>query len=379
MTTTRVRGQGTVRQRSGRWQARVTAGHRRHEATFATEPEAWAWIVQTKAGVPAPAEETPPIPRRFFEDLVAVFKLRKESQWSAGTLAYFECHTERDLLDVFSGRALDSFTSEELEEFLAARRAAPKRGRHPKKGAIRASTVNKLRQQLGALFKYAVKIRWLLASPMVGVDPAKESRAEAYRPRVLRLHEIRAFLAACSPDHRPFFVVLILTGMRRGEIFRLTWEAIDLDRAEIDVDGKTGHDRVPIAPSVVEALRRLEPDEDERTGLVFCGADRHHVPDKGKRLTNKRRAVDGACRRAGIDVTGVGMHTFRHAFSTLLEDLGAPLGVTRTLLRHGNGRTVTTRYLHPADAMLRAALAELDARVMGQSNVIALPRAGAAG
>lgn len=88
-----------------------------------------------------------------------------------------------------------------------------------------------------------------------------------------------------------------------------------------------------------------------------------------------RKAIRGACKRAGIDPAGITLHTFRRTFITLLEELGTPYGVVRRLARHGVRATdITARYLLPQEEVLRAALNKLARHVLGPATVVPIRR-----
>jgi integrase len=215
---------------------------------------------------------------------------------------------------------------------------------------------------------------YLEKSPMQGVERV---RATARPPRVLRLHELQAILEACPPADAPFFTILALTGLRKSELFRLSWDWCDFEGERLLVkEAKRGANELPMSPRVKAALLEVGP---KREGRVFpgfyrgrSGADRS---DADKMLTTKWRALQRVLEAAGIEPKGVGFHTFRHTFITLVEQTGAPYSVVRALARHGASSTdITARYLHPSDEQLRWALCRVEERVFGASNVVLFPR-----
>jgi integrase len=52
-----------------------------------------------------------------------------------------------------------------------------------------------------------------------------------------------------------------------------------------------------------------------------------------------------------IGVSGLGWHTFRHTYRSLLDETGAPIGVQQKLMRHSNVSTTMNVY---GNATLRA-------------------------
>ena len=67
--------------------------------------------------------------------------------------------------------------------------------------------------------------------------------------------------------------------------------------------------------------------------------------------------------------TDVTPHTLRHSFASLAADLGYSESTIATLVGH-KGRTVTSRYVHTADAVLLAAadaVADRTLALMGEA------------
>jgi len=95
--------------------------------------------------------------------------------------------------------------------------------------------------------------------------------------------------AARGTELELLIVVLVGTGLRRGEAFGLKWSDLDLDRARLTVrrsieivDGKRREKppktarsarTVALPPFVVDALRRQKREQGERRLLLGVGRD----------------------------------------------------------------------------------------------------------
>jgi integrase len=362
----RVRGQGSVRFRHGRWEARLQiAGHGRLTKSFERETDAWAWISTVKADALRGVLKVEAKRRELrFDDLCRLYRVHMAPRWRPGMAAYFDCHIKGVLLPAFGARAIASLTAREIQTFLDARLKA-----------VSGSTVNKYHQILSATLNYAVRMGDLPFSPMTAVERA---RAVPKGARPLRLNEIQAFFRACRPEDLPFFTILFFCGLRRSEIFRMAWTWVDLDREMLHIlVAKCGSSEIPMTRAVKNAFLELGAARD---GFVFPG---HHRDQKGanpmdpsKPLTAKRKSLTSTLKRAGIDPNRVSLHSFRHSFTTLLEECGTAYGVMRALGRWGKvGRDITARYLHPTDAQLRSALSRLEALVLEGGGVSVLREA----
>lgn len=169
----------------------------------------------------------------------------------------------------------------------------------------------------------------------------------------------------------------MLTGLRKSELFRLSWDWCDFENGMLLVkEAKRGSSKMPMSSRVKDELLKLGP---RPSGRVFPGHFRALSGDKRrdptKTLTDKRRALANVLEAAGVDPSGVTLHTFRRAFITALEEIpGVSYSVVRALARHARSASdVTTHYLFPTDERLRQALEGLEARLFGPSNVVAFP------
>ena len=140
----------------------------------------------------------------------------------------------------------------------------------------------------------------------------------------------------------------LFSGMRRSEMFRLTWSNVNFDREFILlVDTKSGRDKViPMnqgARSVLESIPKTEGSD-----FVFPGRD-------GKQRTDLKRALGRIRRAAGLDPGFRMLHGMRHTFASGLASSGkVSLHEIQKLLTHADPRT-TLRYSHLRDEALRKA------------------------
>jgi integrase len=168
----------------------------------------------------------------------------------------------------------------------------------------------------------------------------EEIRAEKlpYRadlPIILTKEEMKQFVEAFSPFYRALFLCLYHAGMRRAEVFNLTWDRVDFEGSDIVTTGKGDKTRIiPMTPTLQQALQELP-----RTGpLVFPS------PRTGNALTDVRRAIAGAKKRAGIEKR-ITPHVLRHSFATHTLEGSGDLEAVGELLGHADLKT-TRIYTH---------------------------------
>jgi integrase len=138
--------------------------------------------------------------------------------------------------------------------------------------------------------------------------------------------------------------VALNTGMRRGEIFSLTWDRVDFSRGVILLERtKSGRRReLPMNRATYDALVPLHAAQS--VGRVFG-------------QVTAKKAFMSAVERAGLG--DFHFHDLRHTFASWLVMRGRPLKEVQELL----GRqtiAMTMRYSHLSPDRLRDAVAALE-------------------
>jgi integrase len=207
------------------------------------------------------------------------------------------------------------------------------------------------------------KVRYLLKDEEINLKNAIERRDQAIKIARASGNEWRAArsrvlfddLSKCVfADHvAPMILLSLNTGLRRGELFNLAWEHVDLDRAiltisgEVSKSGKTRH--IPLNAIALKVLHdwRQQTSDD---GLVFVNSN------TGKMFDNVNKAWDGILTAAGIE--NFRWHDMRHHFASKLVMKGVDLNTVRELLGHSDIK-MTLRYAHLAPEHKASAVAKL--------------------
>jgi len=273
----------------------------------------------------------------------------------------------------FGAKKLTEITSFAIERWRSARL----------KAGIEKTTVNRDLQTLKPALNKAVEWKLLPANPLATIKPFKTdtvgslrylSAAEEQRLRaalVTRDEQRRAARDHANAwrrerayrerpahgtytDHLTPLVLLALnTGLRRGELFNLTWADVDLAGARLTVQGygtKSGQTRyVPLNAEAVDVLTTWKPATCEPTARVFPG-------DEGAALDTIKTAWGKLMATAAI--AGFRFHDLRHTFASKLVMAGVDLNTVRELLGHADLK-MTLRYAHLAPEHKAAAVAKL--------------------
>ena len=183
----------------------------------------------------------------------------------------------------------------------------------------------------------------------------RRERGSANAWRLEREYDLLPDLRQCAfADYlKPLVLLSLQTGMRRGELFLLTWGSVDLKAARITVHGttaKSGTTRhIPLNSEALAVLRGWHEQSTDKTGLVFAGK-------RGEVFNNVRRSWEGVLSVAGIK--RFRWHDLRHTFASKLVMAGVDLNTVRELLGHADLK-MTLRYSHLAQEHKQSAVEKL--------------------
>jgi integrase len=160
-----------------------------------------------------------------------------------------------------------------------------------------------------------------------------------------------------------------MTGLRRGELLGLDWEAVDLDTGRLAITRtlisgkggprfsepktKRGRRSVALDPGTVEALREHRARQlDER--LDFCREDGTPIWPR-----TFSRSFDHHVRDAGLPK--IRLHDLRHTHATLALEAGVHPKVVQERLGHATIAITLDIYSHAIPAMQEDAAAKIAA------------------
>jgi len=211
------------------------------------------------------------------------------------------------------------------------------------------ATVNRLLGNLKHILSMAADDGIITTNPFLRVKLLKvPERTE----RILTKEEEAKLLTACGQVRNPHLrlgvTIAVNTGMRKGEIYRLRWEQVDLENRLIHVqNGKTENSNrlIPLNDLTFQLLSNLHPHRNSE--FVFPSTRKD-----GTHLRDPKVGFLKAVRLAKIP--HIRFHDLRHTFATRLVRLGVDIVTVQHLLGHTNV-TMTSRYTHSdADAKMSA-------------------------
>lgn len=271
------------------------------------------------------------------------------------TATYYHDGAKRLLASDLSGLRLDEITNQHAGQFAA------------KYSHLSASSINCGLRTLRRALHLAHE--WGKLEKMPKITLAK---GERQRERVLAREEAEDYLAMCSQPWRDCATLLIGTGMRPGEAYKLRWEQVLLNGngGLIQItEGKTKAARrmLPMIPAVFQALKaRHEAQGGPDGGWVFPSGSRSgHLEESsakkwhGKALERIRKAHE--IEPSIPEAKPFEPYCLRHTALTWLAESGCDAFTLARIAGHSS-ITITQRYCHPQAEAIERAFAQIGNR-----------------
>ena len=235
---------------------------------------------------------------------------------------------------------LDEITSEKAADFAAWRQSA----------GLQISSVNSSLQVLRRIMRLAVEWGVVEVRPLVKMLPG-----ERHREHVVTFEEEARYLAAAPEPLASVAAVLIDTGMRPDECYRLLWESVNWNNGRngtiLVTHGKTAAARrvLPLTLRARHILRRRwEAAGRPAEGWVWSAPTQSEHFEKSTLKKQHKKALRLSRVRPFV------LYSLRHTFLTRLGESGCDAWTLARIAGHSSV-AMSARYVHPSeDAVLDA-------------------------
>jgi integrase len=140
--------------------------------------------------------------------------------------------------------------------------------------------------------------------------------------------------------------VAVTTGMRAGELLRLTWDDVDLDAATLQVrrsKGKGRHSPITLMVATVDCLREHRRAQAAERLAAKTWHDNDLVFPARNGAAWQQSTFSGGWARLGM---GVRFHDLRHSHATQLLRAGVRLDAVSKRLGHASSAITAEVYSH---------------------------------
>jgi integrase len=272
---------------------------------------------------------------------------------SKATMARYKGHSKAflDWLGVDrSQKPLESVSTSDMERFKQALQA---RG-------IVGKTVLSYTKDIGAIYSGAVREGIISFNPMKAV--AAPSTDDSHDRKPFTESEVQAMIdSAPNEEWRGMILAAAFTGLRLGDVARLQWSSIDLEKKMITLmPAKTKRKKrevmIPIQPDLLAYLEQVTITDDEPCAFVFPelaklgigtreGLSQNFVKIMVAAGVSRGKPSKEKAEGAGRITFERGFHSLRHTFTTWLRSAGVSEEDRMALTGHST-RDSHAKYSH---------------------------------
>ncbi len=199
---------------------------------------------------------------------------------------------------------------------------------------------------LRALFNFAAaEYQDQTGKPFIEVNPVyKLSQTKAWfriarRQTVIKAYELGSWVKAvqllANTDIRDYFMVVLLTGLRKEEALKLRWSDVDFEEKTFVIREPKNHrdHTLPMSDFIFDVFKHRK---------AISVSDFVFANKRGQVIYNFRYAMAKLKEATGIEFC---IHDLRRTFATVAESLDIPAYALKRLLNHADGNDVTAGYI----------------------------------
>ena len=263
----------------------------------------------------------------------------------------YEHTVNNHLIPYFGGALITSIRPIDIKEFYAT------------KANLSESGLSKIRMCLNMIFETAIDNDLCYKNPAKRVSYT--SNAEKTVKHVYTDEQIELVESYAAP-RMPEVVLLLETGLRRGELLGLKWEDIDFGESIISVNrsiavAKGGGTKTnppkwksyrtnPLSAKAIQTLKRLHRE----VGYVFPAAGGN--PQDPNNWSRKLKRFMRRLAEDHPEMPELTAHELRHTYGTRLRRAGVDIYTIQKIMGHKDIQMTSEIYVHNEIETLREAL-----------------------
>jgi integrase len=280
----------------------------------------------------------------LFKDAMTRFLEHVRGRNAVNTVTQY-AQSSKPLIKAFGAKQLGEISPDDVEKYQKARSKSGNHGR-----PLKPASVNAELGCMRAMFSYFVSLDVVSSNPVSRVKflPTKNEQT-----RVLSFEEERLYLAACPQPLHDIAVLMLETGMRPDEIYRMKREIVHLEAGYVfNPYGKTkaARRKLTLTKRAADLLKgRLETIKGEYV-FPLDGDPDAPMGDVVYEYSRALKASKIACCR---------LYDCRHTFATRAVEAGVDLVTLAAILGHTK-ITMVLRYARPTAAHQETAIRKIE-------------------
>ena len=212
------------------------------------------------------------------------------------------------------------------------------------------------------IFEKAVYNDLCQKNPVMGITYASAKKATV-RHAYTKAQADKLIEYAKTQKWGAMIVIMLNTGVRRGELLGLKWLDVDYDRKSIfvrrsvtpdtdephdgDVKSKTSYREIPVSDDFLDYLKMLP----HKTDYIIPGKTKYGYFSIDAFEQRYKIFMEQACAKLGIPY--LVPHELRHTFGTVLREKGVDIYTISHVMGHSNVAVTDKIYVHNDYDVLR--------------------------
>jgi integrase len=274
---------------------------------------------------------------------------------------------------VLGDNLLVDLTPQSLNAFYAYLLAA---GHTKRPGGLAPTSVIRIHATLHRALRDAVRWGYLFENPADRSDPPKQ-KTRSFEMTTWGAVELRRFLEVVrTEEDYAYWLLLVMTGMRRGEVLGLRWKDVNLGEGVIAVRQavvSVGARRELSTPKTSRGRRLVALDADTVEALQLVWKNSHGGPEalifaehnggplSGSSVTKRFKSLV-----AKADLPPIRLHDLRHTHATLALQAGVHPKIVSERLGHSTVAFTLDVYSHATPHMQGEAAERIGNLVRGR-------------
>lgn len=285
-----------------------------------------------------PAEQANKSPKfkAYVENWLEVYKEPKLKPTTYnGYISMLNAH----LYPAFGKKAIDAITTEDVQNFLNKRKE------------LAHKTLHSLLMFMGEIFKDALEDGLIQKNPTASrklvIPSVKRTERQALTQQQL-ISVLQDVKQLDDDRERRLVALLLLTGMRRGEVLGLRWEDIDFDEGLIHVQRNVTYttNQPHIGTPKTEKGKRTIPLDAQLQDLLQPVCGEGYVIGDSAPITRMVYTRMWNRIQKKVNLFGATAHVFRHSYLTLASNAGITPKTIQGIAGHADIMTTMNRYVH---------------------------------
>ena len=370
MAKRRASGEGMLRRRGRRWEARIIIGHAEdgkpifYHISGKTQKEALTKLRQALddyRDVDLTEDSRISLKEwleRWLDEYMSV-SVRESTRRG------YENYIKNYIVPNLGDKRIDKLTTHEIQQFYVMLKEEGRLKEDAVKGyQLAAATVRRIHGVLRQAMQAAADLRIIPRNPVDGIQLPK---LDNDKMKVLNAEELSIFKEAIKdePEWYDFFYTEITTGLRKGEICGLMWSDFDMKTGTLNVrrtlhryeDGKlrtgetktgAGKRKILLPRSTAQLLR--ERSKKSYSQWIFWNPIR---PEEPIAPDSAYHAMKRILQTAGLP--DIRFHDLRHTFATHALANGVDPKTLAGILGHTNASFTLDTYAHVTSDMQKQA------------------------